>query len=98
MYVHIFAFKWRPEATQALIERASAAILAFGGEIPGLMDVFVGPNDSLRGQGYAFAGLMQFTEKAAFEAYVGHPMHVELLEWLVPLIEAVELDFTPIKM
>jgi len=36
---------------------------------------------------------MRFTDRAACEAYSAHPAHVELLEWLVPLIEPVELDF-----
>jgi hypothetical protein len=96
MYFHVFGFKWKPEATEALRARAAEAILEFRREIPGLLEVAVGPNDSPRGMGYAFVGVMRFTEKAAFEAYVGHPTHVALLQWLVPLIEPVELDFTPI--
>jgi hypothetical protein len=35
---------------------------------------------------------MHFSNKAALEAYVKHPAHQALLKWLVPLIEAVELD------
>jgi Stress responsive A/B Barrel Domain len=96
MYFHVFAFRWKPEATEALQQRATEAILAFQGNIEGLIDVHVGQNDSPRGQGYAFVGVMRFTDRAAMEAYNVHPLHLELLEWLVPLIEAVELDFLPI--
>jgi hypothetical protein len=39
---------------------------------------------------------MRFTEKAAFEAYFMHPQHDKLVEWLMPLIEPVELDFVPL--
>jgi len=28
----------------------------------------------------------------ALDAYTHHPMHLALLAWLVPLIEAIELD------
>jgi hypothetical protein len=36
---------------------------------------------------------MRFEDRAACDAYATHPAHVKLLEWLVPLIEPVELDF-----
>ncbi|HTW80679.1 MAG TPA: Dabb family protein [Terracidiphilus sp.] len=93
MFIHIFGFRWKPAATDADKERAKEAILAFHGQIPGLLDVNAGPNLSPRGQGYAFAGLMTFTSKAAADAYATHPMHLALLDWLVPLIDPVELDF-----
>jgi hypothetical protein len=93
MYFHIFGFKWKPEATEAQKTRAAADILAFRGKIPGLLEVHVGPNQSPHGQGYAFAGMMRFKGKTAFEDYVKHPMHQALLKWLRPLIDPVELDF-----
>ena len=93
MFVHIFGFRWNEKATAAEKERASREIRAFQGTIPGLIDVAVGENVSPRGKGYAFAGLMRFTDRAAGDAYATHPAHLALLEWLVPLIEPVELDF-----
>ena len=93
MLIHIFGFRWRPEATEANKARAAEEILAFRGTVPGLVEVSVGPNVSPRGQGYTFVGLMKFTDKAAADAYTTHPAHLALLKWLVPLIDAVELDF-----
>ncbi len=93
MYFHIFGFHWKPEATEAQKTQATADILAFRGKIPGLLEVHVGPNDSPRGQGYTFAGVMRFTGKAAADAYTTHPQHLALLAWLKPLIDPVELDF-----
>jgi len=93
MFMHVFGFRWKPQATAADQERAAREILAFRGVIPGLVDVHVGPNLSPRGQGYTFAGLMTFTDRAACAAYSIHPVHRGLLEWLVPLIDPVELDF-----
>jgi hypothetical protein len=93
MYFHIFGFKWKPEATEAQKSRATADIFAFRGKIPGLIEVHVGPNQSPRGLGYTFAGVMRFTGKSAFDAYMVHPQHEALLQWLRPLIDPVEFDF-----
>jgi len=35
---------------------------------------------------------MEFADQAALEAYVVHSAHQALLQWLVPLIDAVEMD------
>ena len=93
MFIHIFGFRWKPEATENDKARAARDIQAFRGSIPGLIEVHVGPNLSPRGQGYAFAGLMIFKDKAACDAYTTNPLHLALLKWLVPLIDPVELDF-----
>ena len=93
MFVHIFGFRWNVGTTEQDKARARKEILAFRGAIPGLHAVNVGPNLSPRGQGYEFAGLMTFADRAAYEAYTTHSLHMALLEWLVPLIEPVELDF-----
>jgi hypothetical protein len=93
MFIHIFGFRWKPAVTDGDKSRARKEILAFRGAIPGLTDVKVGPNLSPRGQGYEFVGLMTFTDRAACDAYATHPAHLELLKWLLPLIDPVELDF-----
>lgn len=93
MFIHIFGFRWKAEATDADKARAIRDILAFRGQVPGLNEVHVGHNVSPRGQRYTFAGLMTFVDKAAADAYTIHPMHLALLKWLKPLIDPVELDF-----
>lgn len=89
---HVFAFQWKPEATDAQKEKATNDIRAFQGAIPGLLETHVGPNISPRGKGYTFGGIMLFHNQAALDAYVQHPSHQALLVWLVPLIDAIELD------
>jgi len=89
---HAFAFQWKPEATDAQKDRATKDILAFQGSVPGLLQTHVGPNISPRGKGYTFGGIMQFKDEASLNAYFQHPAHLALLKWLVPLIDAVELD------
>jgi hypothetical protein len=93
MFIHIFGFRWRPEATEADIARAEHEIRAFRPVIPGLIEVCVGANLSKRGQGYTFAGFMKFVDKEAADFYLIHPAHMALLRWLAPLIDPVELDF-----
>lgn len=89
---HIFAFQWKADATEEQKERARKDIAAFQGVIPGLIQTHVGANISPRGKGYTFGGIMQFKDEAALNAYFQHPAHLALLKWLVPLIDAVELD------
>jgi len=89
---HVFAFQWKPGTTDAQKEKATHDIRAFQGTIPGLLETHVGPNISPRGKGYTFGGIMRFTDQAALDAYVHHPSHQALLAWLVPLIDAIELD------
>jgi hypothetical protein len=36
---------------------------------------------------------MKFADEASLLAYPAHPVHVKLVEWLMPLIEPVEVDF-----
>jgi len=35
---------------------------------------------------------MQFKDQSYLDAYFQHPAHQALLAWLVPLIDAIELD------
>lgn len=89
---HVFAFQWKPNATEAMKAKAAKDIAAFQGQIPGLLETHVGNNLSPRGKGYTFGGIMRFKDQSALDAYVKHPSHQALLAWLVPLIDAIELD------
>lgn len=93
MYIHCFAFRWKPDVKEKEMERAAREIQNLQGQIPGLLETYVGKNISSRGQGYTFGGVMKFTDKASLDAYGPHPVHQKLLEWLVPLIDPMELDF-----
>jgi len=89
---HVFAFQWKQGTSEAQKDRAAKEITAFQGQIRGLLRTHVGPNISPRGKGYTFGGIMQFADRASLDAYVQHPAHQALLAWLVPLIDAIELD------
>jgi Stress responsive A/B Barrel Domain len=95
MFIHMFAFRWKPEVSTEQKQQSIVAIRALQGRIPGLLETFVGENTSPRSQGYELGGVMKFPDKATFEAYNGHSVHQELLVWLMPLIEPLEVDFEP---
>ncbi|HZD49782.1 MAG TPA: Dabb family protein [Silvibacterium sp.] len=93
MVVHTFAFRWKPNVTPEQKQRAVSEIRNLQGRIPGLLETLVGENISPRSQGYELGGVMKFEDRATLEAYNSHPVHQELLSWLMPLIEPIEVDF-----
>jgi len=94
MVVHTFLFQWTPQATAADKERAAKQIRAFQGRIPGLIESSYGTNISPRSQGYTHGGTMKFLDASCLKAYFNHPVHQELVAWLIPLLViAAELDY-----
>ncbi len=93
MYIHMFAFRWKPGVTEDKRQHVMAEIGRLQGQIPGLLETFVGVNISPRSQGHELGGVMKFADKHSLDAYASHPAHVKLVSWLMPLIEPLEVDF-----
>jgi hypothetical protein len=93
MYIHMFAFRFKAGVTDSQKKHIVAEIGKLQAQIPQLQETWVGLNDSPRGGGYELGGAMKFSDKASMESYNAHPVHQELLKWLMPLIEAIEVDF-----
>ncbi len=93
MYIHMFAFRWKPGVTDEQKQRVISEIRKLQGQIPGLAETSVGVNISPRGQGYELGGVMKFADKASLDAYGPHPVHQKLVGWLMPLIDPIEVDF-----
>ena len=93
MYIHMFAFRWKPEVTEAEKRRVLSEIRALEGQIPGLLETHVGMNISPRGQGYELGGVMKFADRKSLDEYGPHPARQKLVTWLMPLIDPVEVDF-----
>jgi hypothetical protein len=93
MYIHMFAFRWKPGVTEEQKQKVIAGIRDLQGKIPGLLQTQVGTNISPRGGGFELGGVMKFSDKAALDAYSPHPVHQKLVSWLMPLIDAIEVDF-----
>jgi Stress responsive A/B Barrel Domain len=93
MYIHMFAFRFKPGVTKDKKHEIVAAIQALQRDIPEVLETHVGLNESPRGQGYELGGAMKFADAAACQRYNAHPVHQQLLAWLMPLIEPIEVDF-----
>jgi hypothetical protein len=93
MFIHMFAFRLKPGVTEEQQQRMLGEIAALKNQIPLVLEANVGRNVSPRGQGFVIGGVMKFADAAALEAYNIHPVHQALLKWLVPLIDAIEVDF-----
>jgi hypothetical protein len=61
MVIHTFILRWKPQATQAHKDRALAEVLAFQGQVPGLLETYAGPNFSTHSQGHDFGAVMKFS-------------------------------------
>jgi len=93
MLIHMFAFRLKPGVTEAQQDRMLREIGALQNHIPLVLESYVGRNVSPRGQGFVIGGVMKFADQVALESYNSHPVHQALLQWLVPLIDAIEVDF-----
>jgi hypothetical protein len=93
MFIHMFAFRFKPGVTDAQKGRALSEIRKLKEQISEVQESWVGMNVSPRGQGYEFGGAMKFADAAACERYNNHPVHQQLLTWLIPLVEPIEVDF-----
>jgi len=93
MFIHMFAFQLKPNVTEAQQDRMIREIGELKKQIPVVLESYVGKNVSPRGQAFVIGGAMKFADQAALEAYNTHPVHQALLKWLLPLIDAIEVDF-----
>ena len=93
MVIHTFAFRWKSGVGEDEKLRAVVEIRGLQGHIPGLLETLVGVNISPRSQGYELGGVMKFSDRTALDAYGAHPVHQKLLQWLMPLIDPIEVDF-----
>ena len=93
MFIHMFAFRLKPGITEAQQEHLIREIGDLKKLIPLVLESYVGKNVSPRGQGFVIGGVMIFADQAALESYSAHPVHQALLKWLLPLIDAIEVDF-----
>ena len=94
MVVHTFMIRWKPEATTADKARFLAEVRAFAGVVPGLLQVYAGLNFSERANGHQLGAVMLFRDREALDTYATSPLHLQLLSWAAPLVDATDVDFT----
>lgn len=92
MILHIFALRWKPEASDHQKKHALEAVHAFPEHIPGILALQAGTNLSQRGQGYETVGVLHFADQAGLQQYLVHPVHQAFVQQVEPWIEAIDLD------
>lgn len=95
MHVHAVAFKWKADASSEEIEAALATLKEVKNHVPGLLGVFVGPNLSTHGEGFAHAIVVVGEDEEALSAYRSHPLHLEAANAIRQLQEigvGIDLD------
>jgi len=93
MYIHMFAFRMKPGVTAEQRIRMLTEIRALQAQIPEILESWIGLNESPRSAGYELGGTMKFASKESFDKYGPHLAHQNLVGWLMPLIEPIEVDF-----
>ena len=86
MFIHFFLFQWILEATSHYQEKAATWIMSLMEKIPGILEARYGANVRPRSCGYNHGGVMKFVNKSRFKDYFAHPVHDELVAWLMPLL------------
>lgn len=93
MFLHLFMFRWAEGATQADKDRALTEIRTTLATIPTIRRVEAGHNVSARGNGFGTGCMMTFDDEAGFLEYQSHPLHLDFVRWVLPLVEAADMDF-----
>jgi hypothetical protein len=91
MIQHNVLFKWKPSMTPAIEAAAFSAFRSMAKQIPGIVSVSVGHQNSPEGlgKGYQVGLSVVFTDAAARDAYLPHPAHVAAVAPIKPHIEDV---------
>jgi hypothetical protein len=79
---HLVLFRLPGSPDPGLEEEMRQQIRRWVGAIPGLRRVRFGRETGGRADGYQFGLLTEFSDSAALEAYLTHPLHVTFLEWV----------------
>ncbi len=77
MVRHVVIFKYKPEATEAQIQKITDAFRNLKNEIPGIVSFEHGVNNSPEGLNQEFTHVYQLTfeDVASRDAYLPHPKH-----------------------
>ncbi len=99
---HVVVFKYKPDATEAQIQKVTDAFRDLQDKIPGIVAFEHGVNDSPEGKnlGFTHVYLLTFKDAQARDAYLPHPEHKkfgELLRSTGIFEDAFVVDYSPMK-
>jgi hypothetical protein len=82
--LHVVTVKWKAGTTDDQKKSALAAVETMAGKIPGIANVWT-KGIKVQGEGFSDAFVMEFRDKAAFDAYADNPAHKEFETVYLPL-------------
>jgi hypothetical protein len=88
---HYGMFQFKEGVSEDQISNSFNTMMEMVGEIPGLLGMEHGPYDSSEGlnDGFTHGFIMTFDSPESREAYLPHPIHEEVKDIVVPLLERV---------
>ncbi len=95
---HLLLVRFKPEVTAEQLDALFAHFRRLPADIPGIVSVECGANESPEGleKGFTHAILMTFVDSAARDAYLPHPGHENLKAVFVPLVaDIIVIDYRP---
>jgi hypothetical protein len=93
--MHLVLFKWKEDAAPESIETAMQGLRNMAGRIPGVEELSCGANFTQRSKGYTHGLTVRFTDEAALDVYIPHPVHQDVVQNLInPIVDDVlALDY-----
>jgi hypothetical protein len=92
MIEHIVLLKLKPNTTEQQVQTLTNELLKMAAQIPGIEHISAGMNNSPEGKnhGYTYGFIVRFTDAAARDAYLPHPVHRQVAtQYLRPIAEDV---------
>jgi hypothetical protein len=82
--VHVVTIRWKADATADQKKAALDAVDKMAGKVPGITNVWT-KGIKVQGEGYSDAFVIEFRDKAAFDAYAENPAHKEFESVYLPV-------------
>ncbi|WP_440707931.1 Dabb family protein [Herbiconiux sp. YIM B11900] len=80
MILHIAAFRWKDDVTEADVAELTAALSEMAVNIPEIKSYTAGPNLHLRPAGSDYGVVALLEDAAGLDAYLDHPTHLAVYE------------------
>ncbi|MCI1859344.1 MAG: Dabb family protein [Sporolactobacillus sp.] len=95
MIEHIVLFKFDPQTTDEQKQEGARRLRHLIHELPGIIDIQSGLNDSSRSKGYSLGLTVRFQSKADHEHYTPSPEHQAVVSYLkkIGLADSLAVDF-----
>ncbi len=94
---HFGVFQFKEGVSKTDIDACFASMKAMIGQIPGFLDMEYGAYDSSEGlnDGFTHGFIMTFDSAESRDAYLPHPVHETVKEFVVPkLARVIVFDFS----